>query len=340
MVTFVTFRRKQALSDLGILDVEDGSIQRLTMAVGTGLSGPSLSADGSRLIATATQYQRDVWRIPLGPDPVANGRSAVRILDGTWEAMWTFVTRDGRTLLFNSPLSGSRNLWTMPVDASESPRQITSIPDDALAHSSLSTDGKRVAFASIAAGSCDISIQNVDGSNLRQLTNDDAADAWPVWSPDGEWLAYNSLRGGRQETWRISVETSRAEKIVDGFFRGDWIGQPDGSGTWIVTSTGPGAFRLVDVEQRSIVWEQRRSPDSLSMPCFSADGRLISLPLGRGRDRTDIVVADAATGSMRVLAHLPFSVLFRASWIDNGKALLVNRDNTTSHIVMFDRFTR
>ena len=52
------------------------------------------------------------------------------------------------------------------------------------------------------------------------------------------------------------------------------------------------------------------------------------------------MVSDAATGSMRVLAHLPFSVLFRASWIDNGKALLVNRDNTTSHIVMFDRFTR
>jgi hypothetical protein len=159
-------------------------------------------------------------------------------------------------------------------------------------------------------------IQNVDGSNLS--VDQRRCTGCVAGMVSRRRMARVSLRGGRQETWRISVETSRVEKIVDGFFRGDWIGQPDGSGTWIVTSTGPGAFRLVDVEQRSIVWEQRRPPDSLSMPCFSADGRLISLPLGRGRDRTDIVVADAATGSMRVLAHLPFSVLFRASWIDNG----------------------
>lgn len=339
LVAFVPFQRQLARSDLGILNVDDGSIQRLTMAIESGYSAPSLSADGARLIATATHSRRDIWKVPLGPDPSANGRGAVRLLGDGWDAMWTFVSRDGRTLLFNSPLSGSRNLWMAPVDASAPPRQITSIPNDALAHASLSPDGRRVAFASIASGSSDVWIQDLDGSNLEQLTNDDAADAWPVWSPDGESVVFNSLREGRNQTWRVSVPDRTTEKIVDGFFRGDWVDQPDGSGTWLVTSTGPGGVRLIDVESRTVLWEVRR-PDALAMPVFSPDRRTISLPLTRGRGETDIAVLDAHTGRVRMAAHLPFPVLFRASWIDDGRAVLVNRDNSTSHVVMFDRFLR
>jgi len=33
-----------------------------------------------------------------------------------------------------------------------------------------------------------------------------------------------------------------------------------------------------------------------------------------------------------------FQILFRASWVDDGKALIVNRQQTISHIVLFDRF--
>jgi hypothetical protein len=29
---------------------------------------------------------------------------------------------------------------------------------------------------------------------------------------------------------------------------------------------------------------------------------------------------------------------FRACWVDDGKALIVNRYQTISHVVMFDRF--
>lgn len=337
LVAFVPFQRQLARTDLGIFDVQDGSIQRLTMAIESGYTAPSLSADGARLIATATHSRRDIWKVPLGPDPSANERGAVRLLDDTWDGMWTFVSRDGRTLLFNSPLSGSRNLWMAPLDAGTPPRQITSVPNDALAHSSLSPDGRRVAFASIASGSSDVWIQNVDGSNLRQLTDDEAADAWPVWSADGESLVFNSLRDGRHQTWRVSVTDGTTEKIVDGFFRGDWVDQPDGSGTWIVTSMGPGGVRLIDVEQRTVVWEVLRR-DALAMPVFSSDRRSISLPLTRGRGQTDIAVLDPATGSIRIAAHLSFPVLFRASWIEGGRAVLVNRDNSTSHIVMFDQF--
>jgi Tol biopolymer transport system component len=171
--------------------------------------------------------------VPLNRgDPDANGRGGVRLLDNAQDPLWTFVTREGRILLFNSPASGSRNLWTMPVNGGSRPRQITAVSGDAISHSSLSPDGLRVAFVSFAGGTADIWTQNVDGTDLRQITSDPAADSWPVWSPDGRRIVFSSARGNAQETRVVSSEGGASEKLIDGFFRGDWIRRPGDNGTW------------------------------------------------------------------------------------------------------------
>jgi hypothetical protein len=46
VVSYVPFTRQQAPNDLGILDIDTGAIERLTMTVGDLFSAPSLSADG------------------------------------------------------------------------------------------------------------------------------------------------------------------------------------------------------------------------------------------------------------------------------------------------------
>src|SRR5262249_29741449 len=150
---------------------------------------------------------------------------------------------------FNNATTGTRNLWTMPLDRRLPPRQITMVEGDSVMHSSLSSDGSHVAFASRAKGNSDIWTQNVDGSDLRQLTNDEAADAWPVWSPDGEWIMFASLRDRRWETWRVRAAGGPDEKVMDGFFRGDWIRQPNGDGTWLVSSLVGSGIRLIDFER-------------------------------------------------------------------------------------------
>jgi Tol biopolymer transport system component len=327
-------------SDLGILDVRDGSITRLTYNVAQRFESLSVSADGQRLTTTTSQIQREIWKVPVGPDPDANGRSAVRLMDSASDPMWTFVSRDGRTLLFNSPATGSRNLWTVPLDRSAPPRQITTTAGNAVTHSSLSPDGTRVAFASSVTGHSDIWTLNVDGSEPRQLTNDVPADSWPVWSPDGRWIAFTSIRDGRRETWRVPSSGGAAEKIIDGFFRGDWVSQPTGSGTWIVTSDGLDGLRLFDVERRSVVWQTKLGQGRFSLPLFSPDRKSISIPVPETRDRDVLLIVDARTGKYRVGARFPepFSIFFRASWVDEGKAVVVNRYGTRSHVVLFDRF--
>lgn len=71
---------------------------------------------------------------------------------------------------------------------------------------------------------------------------------------------------------------------------------------------------------------------------FSPDGRFVSAPFRETRDHDAIRIFEVATGKSRLVARLPFHVVFRASWADNGKAFIVNRGSTVSHIVLFDRF--
>jgi TolB protein len=110
----------------------------------------------------------------------------------------------------------------MPLDGSAKPRQITAVSGDAIGHSSLSPDGTRVAFVTFAGGTSDIWTQNVDGSGLRQLTNDQAADSWPVWSPDGRSIVFTWAASGSQETRVVPADGGPSQKLVDGFFRADW----------------------------------------------------------------------------------------------------------------------
>jgi Tol biopolymer transport system component len=322
--------------DLAILDIEDGSLVRVTANVDDSLSGVSISANGSRLVATASNTLSEIWKVPVRKgDAATAGREALRLVDSLGGPYWAFLSRDGRTILFNSRLSGSRNLWLMPLEAAAKPRQVT-FSGDAITHSSLSPDGTRIAFVSFAGDASDIWTQKIDGSDLRRLTKDDAPDSWPVWSPDGDQIAYTSAPNGAYETHVMMADGRASEKLMDGLLRGDWIRTPDGRGTWMVTSDGLGLVRLLDPNDRRVIWQTRIGP-GFSTPMFSSDGHRISVPFQEGRDRYAIAVLDAATGQEQFVVRLPFVVNFRASWTDGDTAVVVNRNDSVSHIVLFDR---
>ena len=55
-------------------------------------------------------------------------------------------------------------------------------------------------------------------------------------------------------------------------------------------------------------------------------------------DHDVVRIFDTATGDSRIAVRLPFHVTFREDWTDGGRAVVVNRNDEVSHIVMFDRF--
>ncbi len=70
----------------------------------------------------------------------------------------------------------------------------------------LSPDGTKIAFMSRREGNWNIYVVNVDGSNLRRLTEDEADDGLPAWSPDGNAVAFVSNRGGPWAIWAMTPE--------------------------------------------------------------------------------------------------------------------------------------
>jgi Tol biopolymer transport system component len=54
----------------------------------------------------------------------------------------------------------------------------------------------------------DVYVMRVDGSGLRKLTDDEAKDRNPVWSPDGQQAAFYSNRSGYYEAWTVNRDGS------------------------------------------------------------------------------------------------------------------------------------
>jgi Tol biopolymer transport system component len=64
------------------------------------------------------------------------------------------------------------------------------------------SSGDRIAFMSDRDGDDEIFVMNTDGTEVRQLTDNDDSDWDPSWSPNGKRIAFKSARDG---DWEIFV---------------------------------------------------------------------------------------------------------------------------------------
>jgi serine/threonine protein kinase/Tol biopolymer transport system component len=66
----------------------------------------------------------------------------------------------------------------------------------------LSPDGSRIALDRMVDGNRDVWVLDPSRGSLTRLTSDPGGDGLPVWSPDGQRVAYESLRQG---VWNLYV---------------------------------------------------------------------------------------------------------------------------------------
>lgn len=57
---------------------------------------------------------------------------------------------------------------------------------------------------------------NIDGSGVTRLTNNDADDAFPTFSPDGGTIAFHSFRDGDWGIYILNVDGSGEKKLTEG----------------------------------------------------------------------------------------------------------------------------
>lgn len=80
----------------------------------------------------------------------------------------------------------------------------------------FSPDNKKIAFygRDEITGNYDIFIMNSDGSEIENLTNDTLQDFSPVWSPDGNWLAFTRGNSENYDIWIMNIQTKEMRRLT------------------------------------------------------------------------------------------------------------------------------
>ena len=77
---------------------------------------------------------------------------------------------------------------------------------------SVSPDGRRVAVFRTVQGNTDIWL--LDGTRTSRFTFDAALDRFPIWSPDGSRIVFDSNRKGHRDLYQKSSSGAGAEELL------------------------------------------------------------------------------------------------------------------------------
>ncbi|GMV07003.1 MAG: peptidase S9 [Gemmatimonadota bacterium] len=174
---------------LWIIPVDGGEARQLTREEG-GATGPVWSSDGRRILfASSVTPEGDAMARRLRE--IADGGSEAKVYDDLQYRHWDEWEDGLRSHVFALDVASgtTRDLTPGPFDAP--PIALGGFADYA-----ISPDGMEVAFvrntdvpAMVGTGN-DIWLVSADGGEPRLLTESDANDVSPQYSPDGRWMAY------------------------------------------------------------------------------------------------------------------------------------------------------
>jgi len=199
--------------------------------------------------------------------------------------------------------------WTFPVPFHQSV--------------SWSPDGAFIAFSAVTQSweaGYRLFVMKADGTDLRAIdTNGDAA-LYPVWSPDGERIAFAAKRNGNTDIWIMQADGAQPRQLTaneandtyptwspDGkrlAFTSDRSGNSD---IWIMDDDGGGLFQVTDDSAND------------TNPAWSPDGRFIAFDSNRDGTPGDEIYLVEPDG--RGLQQVVAAGVFPA-WSPDGMRLL------------------
>ena len=204
---------KEANSKAIYLSDEEGKtrIKILDSPDSDGDGYPAVSPTGKHIAFYGKYEKYKTWSIHTA-DIDGNNIRRLTHVKNVWDSAPAW-SPDGKTIVFAreyKDVNGAwhEEFWLMNADGTEQ-RQIKALEGRA---PEFMQDG-RLLFQSKASPS-QISIANIDGSNIIHLTNDDSNNMSPKISPDGSQIAYLSNRDGNQEVYIMNIDGSNQKRLT------------------------------------------------------------------------------------------------------------------------------
>lgn len=281
----------------------------------------------------------------------ATGESSRRLSDFGFNPSWS---PDGRRIVCGTEYvlepnrRGSESkLWI--IEVSTGSKQQLAIPGDA-AQPHWSPHGKRVAYYGGANKSRrDIWTAPVAGGAPVQVTDDQASDWNPVWSPDGRYLYFVSARKGAPGLWRVPINEETGQVLGSA----EAVTGPsievmqfdlsrDGKKLAYLTRTQMANLQAIDFDPlkkiafNQPVWLTRGTRPSGS-PDVSPDGKMIVYhTLGSAEEDIFLVPADGSSGPANLTSGPAIDRLPR--WSPDGTQIAYySNDSGYSQIWVINR---
>jgi len=289
--------------------------------------GASLSRDSGVLLTLQSDWLSNIWVAPDG-----DSKRAVPITTGKYEGLSGIAWARGGKIIY-----GTRDwdIWIMDEDGSH--QRLLTIDEHSNRGPAVSPDGRIIFFDTWRKGS-GIWRMSIDGGEAKQLTV--GYDRYPLCSPDGKWVFYESGVSGRNEIWKVGAEGGAASR---------WPGKlsdtpaisPDGK--WIA-----GYYRDLPTSPRvlNVVPFEGGEPEKTFVLPSGGYGRIRWAPDGQALTYSliqdgvsNIWLQPLAGGPARQLTRFEADVIRDFDWTP-GNLLILARGPENQDIVLISSLER
>lgn len=178
--------------------------------------------------------------------------------------------------------------------------------------------GDRIVFAGNRDGDFDIYLMDSEGSIMGQLSDNNAQDISPNWSPDGSQVAFSSNVDGDYDIYVIDMDSGKSTDLTNNSWE-------DIAPTW-----SPDGKQIAFTSNRNANWDihvmdaDGGNPVRLTNEAifegyasWSPDGEQLVYVRDRD-DNRDIMVLDIDSGEALPLTTRPTSADYSPTWSPNG----------------------